>query len=89
MELKDEEYAGFHRKLIPNILPEKVIGVRTPALRKLAKQISRESFCRDFLKELPHSCFSFLFSDLFFFFGFDANIYRTLLIVRCNYYIQF
>ncbi|MGN0494868.1 MAG: DNA alkylation repair protein [Lachnospiraceae bacterium] len=55
MELKDEEYANFHRKLIPNILPEKVIGVRTPALRKLAKQISRESYCRDFLKELPHS----------------------------------
>lgn len=55
MELRDEEYANFHRKLIPNILPEKVIGVRTPALRKLAKQISRESFCRDFLKELPHS----------------------------------
>lgn len=54
MELKDEEYAGFHRKLIPNIPPEKVIGVRTPALRKLAKQISRESFCRDFLEELPH-----------------------------------
>ena len=55
MELKDEEYANFHRKLIPNILPEKVIGVRTPALRKLAKQISRENYCRDFLKELPHS----------------------------------
>lgn len=55
MELKDEEYANFHRKLIPNILPEKVIGVRTPALRKLAKQISKESYCRDFLKELPHS----------------------------------
>lgn len=54
-ELKDEEYASFHRKLIPNIAPEKVIGVRTPALRKLAKQISRESYCRDFLKELPHS----------------------------------
>lgn len=54
MELKDEEYANFHRKLIPNILPEKVIGVRTPALRKLAKQISRENYCRDFLKELPH-----------------------------------
>lgn len=54
MKLKDEEYAGFHRKLIPNIAPEKVIGIRTPVLRKLAKQVSREAYCKDFLKELPH-----------------------------------
>lgn len=70
MELKDEEYANFHRKLIPNIPPEKVIGVRTPVLRKLAKRISRESFCKDFLNELPHSYYDenqlhgFIISDI-------------------------
>lgn len=54
LKLKDEEYAAFHRKLIPNIEPERVIGVRTPALRKLAKQVRKEPYAGDFLKELPH-----------------------------------
>ena len=55
MELKDEEYGIFHRRLVPNLEPEKIIGVRTPVLRKLAKQISRESYCEEFLMELPHT----------------------------------
>lgn len=53
-ELQDLEYREFHVKLMPNIDREKIIGVRTPALRKLAKQIAREDYAIDFLKELPH-----------------------------------
>lgn len=53
-ELKDEKYSEFQRKLVPNIPGESIIGVRTPALRALAKQIAKESWCDDFLKELPH-----------------------------------
>ena len=37
--MQDKTYQEFSRKLIPNIAPEKIIGVRTPALRQLAKEI--------------------------------------------------
>lgn len=50
--LQDEAYAKFQSKLMPTIPRELVIGVRVPALRKLAKQLrSREE---GFLTELPH-----------------------------------
>lgn len=41
-ELAEEDYKEFHCKLIPGINKEKVLGVRLPALRKLAKKIVRE-----------------------------------------------
>lgn len=53
--MKDEEYANFHRRLIPTVRPEAVIGVRTPVLRKLAKEISGWDSCQTFLTELPHT----------------------------------
>ena len=31
--LRDESYYAFHKKLIPEIPEDKIIGVRTPALR--------------------------------------------------------
>ena len=54
MEEQDMEYAQFHRRLVPTIEPESIIGVRTPILRKMAKQISKDSICQEFLNELPH-----------------------------------
>lgn len=56
-ENKDEKYAEFQRKLIPGVAPETIIGVRTPALRKLAKQIVKEDFSEAFLEECPHELF--------------------------------
>ncbi len=53
-ELQDLEYRAFHSKLIPTIDPETIIGVRTPALRKLAKQVAKMPEAKTFLKELPH-----------------------------------
>ena len=41
LELKDEDYRAFHAKLIPNIPIEKIIGVRTPVLRKYAKEVAK------------------------------------------------
>ena len=52
--LKDEEYKQFHCRLMPTVDPETVIGVRTPALRKLAKELSKERDMGFFLRELPH-----------------------------------
>ena len=37
LALRDEPYAAFQRRLIPSLSPESIIGVRTPALRALAR----------------------------------------------------
>lgn len=55
--LQDEEYRKFNSGLLPTVDPETMIGVRTPALRKLAKQLVREPGAGSFLQELPHSYF--------------------------------
>ena len=38
--LRDEAYRTFHSALMPTVPPETVIGVRVPALRRLAKQLA-------------------------------------------------
>lgn len=52
--LRDEKYADFTAGLIPTLPREKFIGVRTPALRTLAKEIYKSSDYREFLSDLPH-----------------------------------
>jgi 3-methyladenine DNA glycosylase AlkD len=56
-ENQDEKYGQFQRKLLPTVDPVKIIGVRTPILRKTAKQFKKEERCIDFLSELPHTYF--------------------------------
>ncbi len=53
-ELQDKGYKEFHSKLMPTVEKELVIGVRTPDLRKLAKEISKTEYARKFLEILPH-----------------------------------
>ena len=55
IEVKDDTYREFQAKLVPNIPPETILGVRTPALRTIAKEVfvSPEREC--FLSTLPHS----------------------------------
>lgn len=51
---RDDAYRAFQTKLVPNIAPETIVGVRTPALRRIAKELF-ESADRDaFLSDLPH-----------------------------------
>ena len=52
--LQDAGFRRFHAKLIPTIDPETVIGIRTPALRKLAKELKGSAEAEAFLQELPH-----------------------------------
>ena len=52
--LRDEGYRDFSSKLIPSVLPERVIGVRTPALRAFAKDFAKTPEAADFLRALPH-----------------------------------
>ena len=52
--LQDSSYQAFQSKLMPTISPETIIGVRTPLLRKLAKELSGTPQAADFLRALPH-----------------------------------
>ena len=56
-QLQDPVYRDFQRKLIPTVKPETFIGVRTPELRKLAKQLVKTGEISDFLRDLPHPYF--------------------------------
>lgn len=51
LSLKEDEYADFQRKLIPNIDKNRVLGVRLPVLRDLAKKTDAP---KGFLNALPH-----------------------------------
>ena len=68
--LQDEPYRDFQVKLIPTIDPKTMIGVRTPALRKLAKELSKDPDITEFLTSLPHEYFdenqlhAFLISEI-------------------------
>ena len=55
--LQDVKYRDFQSKLIPNLNPDTMIGVRTPQLRMYAKLLVKQERIRDFLKDLPHSYF--------------------------------
>ena len=54
---QDTVYRDFQAKLIPTIDKETVIGVRTPALRKMAKQLAKREEIGEFLRSLPHTYF--------------------------------
>lgn len=51
---QDEAYRQMQVRLLPNIAPDTIIGVRTPVLRGIAKEMEDRYH---FLKVLPHSCF--------------------------------
>ena len=78
--MQDTDYREFQVKLIPTVDPEKVIGVRTPQLRKFAKELSRDPDAERFLEDLPHEYFdenqlhTFLISELK---DFDNCILKT------------
>lgn len=54
--MQDCSYRDFHSRLMPNIDKELVIGVRTPELRKYARELVKNNreVVQEFLKELPH-----------------------------------
>ncbi len=54
LALQDLAYKEFHCKLMPTVNPNKVIGVRTPALRKLSKELWGTPKATEFLNSLPH-----------------------------------
>lgn len=57
LRLQDRKYRDFQVKLLPTADPETVIGVRTPQLRKYAKELKDSEAAARFLRELPHQYF--------------------------------
>ena len=54
LDVKDDKYREFQAKLVPNVSPDTIIGVRTPDMRKIAKEVFNSPEKEEFLKELPH-----------------------------------
>ena len=53
-EMQDTGYRDFHARLIPTVKKEKIIGIRTPMIRKFAKEFGKTEESEMFLKALPH-----------------------------------
>ena len=49
-----EKYRDFQSKLVPNIPKETILGVKTPDMRRIAKEIKGTKEAEEFLTELPH-----------------------------------
>lgn len=52
--MQDLSYRDFHSKLMPTIDKKSIIGIRTPQLRKFAKEFAKTEECEEFLNTLPH-----------------------------------
>lgn len=55
--LADETYRDFNAKQIPNVDKSRIIGVRTPVLKALAKELMKSEEYKIFLNSLPHRYF--------------------------------
>ncbi|MBQ7322686.1 MAG: DNA alkylation repair protein [Clostridia bacterium] len=53
--LREERYRDFQAGLMPTVPKERILGIRTPHLRRLAKELAGGAEARDFLAALPHA----------------------------------
>lgn len=74
-ENRDEKYRQFQAKLMPGTEIERIIGVRTPVLRALAKEYAKNEKIGEFLSELPHAYY-------------DENNLHGFIISLCRDYEQ-
>ena len=54
LKAKDDNYKEFQSKLVPNISKDSILGVRTPEMREIAKEVFNSSFKDEFLNDIPH-----------------------------------
>lgn len=71
--LQDLNYRQFQAKLMPTVDPDRIIGVRMPALRKLAKDLKGTAEAETFLAALPHRYYD------------ENNLHGLLLCARSGY----
>ena len=53
-KFSDIKYKEFQSKLVPNISKETILGVKTPNMRNIAREIKGTKEAEDFLNDLPH-----------------------------------
>ena len=53
--MQDTEYKAFMSKLLPTVPSERIIGVRVPAIRAMAKELATHKYTEFFLNSLPHA----------------------------------
>lgn len=71
--MQDLRYHAFQSRLVPNIAPERIIGVRMPVLRSFAEALYGTKEAEQFLQVLPHDTY-------------DENNLHALLIVQMDDY---
>ena len=54
---QDEKYQKFESSLIPNVEKKLIIGVKTPILKNMAKEIIKADLSDKYIKMLPHKYF--------------------------------
>ena len=54
LDLRDIKYRDFHASLVPNLDKNSILGVRTPVLRKYAKEFAKTDESKRFINHLPH-----------------------------------
>ena len=54
---RDDRYREFQSKLVPNISADTILGVRTPDMRRIAKEVYGTKEAEEFLATLPHVCY--------------------------------
>ena len=54
---QDPVYRAFNAKLLPTVAPETVIGVRTPRVREIARELGKSPAAAAFLARLPQAYF--------------------------------
>lgn len=53
-DMRDNGYRDFQCRLMPNVQRERVIGVRTPELRRLARELYGSESAERLMQSLPH-----------------------------------
>ena len=53
----DAVYRDFNSKLVPTVDVDKIIGVRTPVLRAMARDMAKSGVYKDFIHKIPHKYF--------------------------------
>ena len=53
----DKDYRALQQRILPNIDPELIIGVRTPAVKAYAKELRKSGDHKAFIQNVPHKFF--------------------------------
>ena len=56
-KLQDKKYRDMQITIIPTVKAETIIGVRTPELKKIAKELYKSNNYKEFINDLPHKYF--------------------------------